>query len=182
MKTLRYKQIFFSNLYKKIILVKFVCFNSSIKLIRDPKSFEVSPTFDSELTRLAFESVSLVALNRKLGLINQSSINPEAERLIVCAKKNFSNIYKLDIQPSIWKIIPTPLFFESLKYQEDLFTITHNYVEKSLQQIKNKSRKGENNEDIYSPLEKVLLSDKKLAVALAMDMLIAGVDAVSCKL
>lgn len=78
----------------------------------------------------------------------------------------------------MWKIIPTPTFRKSMKVQEDLFRITYNYVQETLQEIEEKQSRGENKEELYSILEKLLVRDKKLAVVMAMDMLIAGVDAV----
>lgn len=139
---------------------------------------EVPDNFDNELNRLTFESISLIALNRRLGLISRLRNNPEAERLIECTRLNFIYTFKLDVQPSMWKIIPTPTFRKSMKVQEDLFRITYNYVQETLPEIEEKQKKGENKEELYGILEKLLVRDKKLAVVMAMDMLIAGVDAV----
>ncbi|GBP08688.1 Probable cytochrome P450 12d1 distal, mitochondrial [Eumeta japonica] len=155
-------------------------FIKRIKEIRDPNTLEVPADFDRELNRLTFESVALVALNRKLNLINGAGSSPDAERLIECTRLNFDYVFKLDIQPSMWRLIRTPLYYQSMKVQEDLFRITQKYVNEALLQIKEKkSKKVNNNEEIYSILEKLLLIDEKLAIVMAMDMLIAGVDTTS---
>lgn len=123
----------------------------------------------------------MVALNRKLGLINRARNNPDAERLIECSRLNFHYSFKLDIQPSMWKVIRTPTFYKSMKVQEDIFRITHKYCQETLKEIEEKKQRGENNQEVYSILEKLLLIDEKLAVVMAMDLLLAGVDTVSWK-
>ncbi|XP_065367559.1 probable cytochrome P450 12d1 proximal, mitochondrial [Calliphora vicina] len=157
-------------------------FINRIKEIRDPKTQEVPGTFDNELNRLAFESISLVALNRRLGLINRARNNPDAEHLIKCTRLSFDYAYKLDIQPSMWKVIRTPTYYKNMKVQEDLFRITLNYINETLKEIEEKQKRGNNNEEVYSVLEKLLVIDKKLAVVTAIDMLIAGVDTTSVTL
>ncbi|XP_023292296.2 probable cytochrome P450 12d1 proximal, mitochondrial [Lucilia cuprina] len=157
-------------------------FISRIKEIRDPNTLEVPGNFDNELNRLAFESISLVALNRRLGLISRARNNPDAERLIECTRLNFDYAFKLDVQPSMWKVIRTPTYYKSMKVQEDLFWITLKYVNETLKQIEEKQKNGDDNQEVYSVLEKLLVRDEKLAVIMAMDMLIAGVDTTSVTL
>lgn len=128
---------------------------------------------------MAFESIAYVALNRELGLIRNNHDNPAAIRLFECTRLNFELAYKLDVQPSMWKVIRTPNFYKSMKVQNDIFNITNSYVNESLVEIEAKQKSGANtNADDQSVLERLLAMDKKLAVVTAMDMLLAGVDTV----
>ena len=134
--------------------------------------------FDTELNRLTFESIALVALNRELGLIRKNRNNPDALRLFECTKALFDYAFKLDIQPSMWKTIRTPSYYKSMKTQDEIFRITNKYVQETLKNIEEKQKKGDANEEAYSVLERLLVVDKKLAILTAMDMLMAGVDTV----
>ena len=154
-----------------------VCLHS-IKEIRDSDTLEVPGNFDMELNRLTFESIALVALNRELGLIRRSRDNPDALRLFECTKGLFEYVFKLDIQPSMWKTIRTPTYYKCMKAQEDIFRITNKYVQETLENIEEKQKRGDTNEEAYSVLERMLVVDKKLAILTAMDMLLAGVDTV----
>lgn len=69
-----------------------------------------------------------------------------------------------------------------MKVQDDIFRITYKYVQETIKEIEEKQRRGDNNQEVYSILEKLLLIDEKLAVVTAMDLLLAGVDTVSWKI
>lgn len=141
---------------------------------------EVPANFEIEINRFAFEAVALVALNKEVGLIRSKNSNPVAERLFECSRKSFEYAYALDIQPSMWKFIKTPTFYKSMKVQDDLFNITLDYVNDALKIVEQRQQRGETDTEAYSVLERLLLVDRKAAVVIAMDMLFAGVDAVSC--
>jgi len=52
-------------------------------------------------------------------------------------------------------------------------------VEKGIEKIENKESNGDKDENEMSVLEKLLKQDKHVAVVMAMDMLLAGIDTVS---
>jgi len=53
------------------------------------------------------------------------------------------------------------------------------FVEKGVQNIENKESNAEKNNNELSVLEKLLQQDKHIAIVMAMDMLLAGIDTVS---
>lgn len=148
-------------------------FIERIKEIRDPKTFEAPDDFVTEINRWTFENVVAVALDKELGLIRKNRDNPEALRAFKYLHRIFQLIYDLDVKPPIWKIIKTPAFKEMMTSLDYL----HNYFEKHINECIETMDMSKREED-QSVLQKLIKIDKKLALVMTMDMLIAGVDTV----
>lgn len=149
-------------------------FVERIREIRDPETSVVPDNFLLEINRLTFENVVAVALDKELGLIRKNRDNPEAVRAFKHLNRVVQLIYELDIKPPFWKIIKTPAFNEmmsSLNYIQTFFEKLVNEAVETMDTTKNY-------ED-QSVLQKLINVDKKLAVVMAFDMLLAGVDTVS---
>ena len=89
----------------------------------------------------------------------------------------FIYIFELEMKPSMWKTISTPAFKKMMKCQEEIFEVTSKFVSNAIIELESKKSLGSENQE-PSVLEKLLKIDKKVAIIMTMDLLLAGVDAV----
>ncbi|XP_061391253.1 cytochrome P450 CYP12A2 [Musca vetustissima] len=156
-------------------------FMERIRKIRDPETLEVPDNFEEEINRWTLESVSVVALDKQLGLITKNRDDPTPKRLFKALTDFFQASGDLEFQPSIWKYIKTPTFKKAIRSLDEITDITKMYVDEAFERIaeENKNRKEEKPESEKSVLEKLIKIDKQIAMVMAMDMLMAGVDTTS---
>ncbi|KAH8373624.1 hypothetical protein KR093_001906, partial [Drosophila rubida] len=149
-------------------------FIQRIRDIRDSTTFEVPDTFEEEINRWTLESVSVIALDKQLGLINTNRDNPRAKKLFENLSEFFAISADVELKPSVWRYIPTPGFKKLLKALDNIQDVTVSYVNEALERLEREpSNKPEHEQSV---LEKLLKIDKKIATVMAMDMLMAGVD------
>ncbi|XP_037951538.1 cytochrome P450 CYP12A2-like isoform X2 [Teleopsis dalmanni] len=152
-------------------------FVERIKQIRDPKSLEVPANFEDEIKRWILESILVVALNKQLGLIRNNSDDPVAKKYFDIISEILILAGEFEIQPPIWKIISTPKFKRVMQLLDELQDITLNYIEETLVRLQEDRKNGTiRNEAEKSILEKLFSIDKRIAMVLIVDMLLAGVD------
>lgn len=89
-------------------------FVNRIRSIRDDKQ-EVPADFGNEMNKWALESIAYVALNQRLGLLNDTEENSEGQRLIQSVHEFFVLSYELEVNPSFWKIYETPTYKKMMK-------------------------------------------------------------------
>nr|AFH54190.1 cytochrome P450 [Bactrocera dorsalis] len=151
-------------------------FVERIREIRDPHTLEVPNNFLVDINHLAFDSVGVVALDHDFGLIRR---NPDLEEVrVLCENMSafLKSIYDLGIKPSFYKYITTPTYRRFAKSMDLTFDITNHYVNEALARLQESpSKDGEER----SVLEKLLKVNRKTAIVMAMDMMIAGVDGTS---
>lgn len=139
-----------------------------MRTIRDAYNETPSNFFES-LTEWALESVGIIALDKRLGLIE----NPEKSKLCEMVKNVFEVTFEYDIRPSIWRYIKTPKFYKVLELYEN----NHKEVSKFIDEaIENYERNPTPEDQEKGILEKLLLIDENIAKTMAEDMLGAGVD------
>lgn len=157
-------------------------FIERIKLIRDPNNFEVPGDFENDLNHWAMESACLVALDTELGLINNAEKNPEAKEVIDGSRRTFELMYELDFEPSLWKIIPTPKYKKIVESFDKVTELTIKYIDAAIERLKNDASTKDKPESEKSVLERLLNIDREVAIVMAMDILLAGVDTTSSAL
>ncbi|XP_065360779.1 probable cytochrome P450 12c1, mitochondrial [Calliphora vicina] len=150
-------------------------FVQRIKEIRDPITLEVPGTFLKDINRLSFESVAVVALDKEMGLIRNTSITPEAQELFENLQTFTRAFYDLGIKPSIYKYIKTPTYKRFAKCMDTMFDICFKFTNEAIQRLEKQGENAEGN----SVLEKLLKIDRKIAMIMAIDMLIGGVEVTS---
>ena len=152
-----------------------------IRQIRDAETLEVPDTFEEEINRWTLESVSVVALDKQFGFITKNRDNPTAKQLFQSLTDFFTLSMDIEFKPSIWKYYKTPTFKKLMKTLDDILDITSAYVNEAIERIEQEQKEGkpEKPESEKSVLEKLIKIDKKIAMVMAMDMLMAGVDTVS---
>lgn len=154
-------------------------FVDRIKTLRDSK-MEVPKNFINELNKWSLESIATVALDTRLGCL-KGNLDPksDAQILINSIHDMFDQVFNLDLRPSPYKYVSTPTWRRYVKTLNTITDITSRQIHEKLETLKDK----ENDPD-YQPnsvLESLYFKRKnpKLAVVMAMDMLIAGVDTTS---
>ncbi|KAM7361974.1 uncharacterized protein ACRADG_012838 [Cochliomyia hominivorax] len=153
-------------------------FIERIRQIRDPLTLEVPNTFEEEINRWTLESVSVVALDKKLGLINENRENPMAKQMFATLNEFISLSLDIELKPSIWRYYKTPTFKRLMISLDTILEITTHHINEAIQRLEEERQRGvpEKTENKKSVLEKLLKIDKKIATVMAMDMLMAGVD------
>lgn len=139
---------------------------------RNPETHHLDNNFHDQLKMWAFESISFVALNTRMGLLTDQP-DPNASRLAHHMGEFFNYSFKYDVQPSIWPYYKTPGFKKFLKTYDDITDITTNYIEAAIKRFEGQ-REGQKK----CVLEQLLSLNKQVAVVMVMDMLMAGIDTV----
>lgn len=154
-----------------------------IRELRDPQTLEVPDTFEEELNRWTLESVSVVALDKQLGLLTDKRNDPTASKLFQSLNDFFTLAYEIEFKPSIWRYYQTKTFKKLINAIDTLQSTASNYVQEALERIDQQKRQGlpEKPENEKSVLEKLVKIDNKIAEVMAIDMLMAGVDTVCLK-
>ncbi|XP_037714155.1 probable cytochrome P450 12b2, mitochondrial [Drosophila subpulchrella] len=148
-------------------------FIDKLETQRNPETHTLNADFHNEVKMWAFESISFVALNTRMGLLSDQP-DPNAALLAKHMGDFFNYSLRYDVQPSIWPYYKTPGFKKFLKTYDDITAITSNYIE-----IAMKSFGNNDNRKTKCVLEQLLQHNKQVAVAMVMDMLMAGIDTTS---
>lgn len=142
-----------------------------MKTLRD-KNNETPDNFFDSLTDWALESVAVIALDTRLGLIQ----NPQGAKLAHLIKKIFELTCEYDVKPSIWRYYQTKGFKDLLKIYTDVQEEISQYIEEAVVRYEKKpTPEGQEK----SVMEKMIAIDKNIAKTMAEDMLTAGVDTTS---
>uniref|UniRef100_W8C679 Putative cytochrome P450 12a4, mitochondrial n=1 Tax=Ceratitis capitata TaxID=7213 RepID=W8C679_CERCA len=158
-------------------------FVDRIRLIRDPQTLEMPADFEQCLQRWTFESVAVVALDKRLGLLrdDQGENFADALRLFSALNVFMALSFDLDYKPTLWRYIATPKFKRLMRAMDDIQTLTGRFINETIQKLQLESQQGykARPEHEQSILERLLKKDQKVATVMAMDMLMAGVDTTS---
>ncbi|XP_069193295.1 probable cytochrome P450 49a1 isoform X1 [Procambarus clarkii] len=141
---------------------------------------EMPSDFQNELYKWALESVSSVALNRRLGCLD-SNITADSEplRLIRLVNELFHSLNEAEFGVHLWLLFPTPSFTRLKKtHQEFLEIADKNIRETEAALLAKTASDGEDLTLMEALLVKPGLSRKDV-VTLILDMLIAGIDTTS---
>lgn len=122
-------------------------------------------------------------MDKQLGLLTTNRDDPVARRMFQALTDFFTYSLEIEFKPSIWKFYKTATFMKLMKSLDEITEITKNFVEEAIQRLEAERESGtpEKPDNEKSVLEKLIKIDKKIAMVMAMDMLMAGVDTVSWK-
>ncbi|XP_019847577.2 probable cytochrome P450 12e1, mitochondrial [Bactrocera dorsalis] len=153
-------------------------FLERIRHIREPSTMEVPEEFHDDINRLSFEGIAGIALNTRLGLIQKNRDTVEGKEIMKSIRNFFLLFEELEIKPSIWKYVKTPKFYDMMKTLDSMTDICNKYINEALMRIEHDSEGNLTSElgKEKSVLEKLVRVDKKFAVVMALDMMIAGID------
>ncbi|CAB3362649.1 Hypothetical predicted protein [Cloeon dipterum] len=149
-----------------------------VKLLRNDK-MEVPADFKNEINKWALESISLIALDTRLGCLEPNlAPDSEAQRMIDAVINVFSLSFDLDFKIPFWKFINTPAWKNFVKYEEEVLQISYKYVKQAMRKMGDINAPETPN---MSVLQRILKRDPhvKRAVITGMDIILAGVDTTS---
>lgn len=146
-----------------------------IRDIRDGNSCEVPDNFEEEINRWTLDSVSVVALDKPLGLINANRSDPQAKKLFDNINQFFMLSAKIELKPNL-PYLRSLLMKKAMTALDNIQVVTVGYVNEAIERLEREPFNKPEHEK--SVLEKLLKIDKKIATVMAMDMLMAGVDTV----
>ncbi|XP_013145296.1 PREDICTED: probable cytochrome P450 12a5, mitochondrial isoform X1 [Papilio polytes] len=133
--------------------------------------------FDKEVTKWSLESVAYIGLGKKLGCLRDDVDNEKAEVLIKCARDIMDFAYKLEFSPSVWRYFETPTLKKMIKTLDLQWETSASYIKEAKQKIDD--RGYDIPDEDKSIIEKLLAIDEKVAILMANEMLLAGIDTVS---
>ncbi|KAF4523551.1 hypothetical protein B566_EDAN011999 [Ephemera danica] len=140
---------------------------------------ETSFNFIKELQKWALESISMIALDTRLGCL-ETNLDPESEpyRLINASMDVFDLLFHLDAKFQLWKYVTTPTWRRFVQANDVFVEVSMRHIEKAQRGLKVKQ---EQDETKISVLEKLLLRDPnpRKAAVMAIDMMISGIDTTS---
>ncbi|CAK1551624.1 unnamed protein product [Leptosia nina] len=134
---------------------------------------EIEGKFDVEMNLWSLESIGVVALGGRLNCLDPNL--PEdspARKLIQTVHDIFILSNELDFKPSFWRYFATPTYKKAMKSYAEQTRISEYFINKARTEYKSK----QTNDDEKGILEKLLEIDERVAVIMASDMLLAGVD------
>jgi len=159
-------------------------FIERIRDIRNPENNEMPENFENEITRLTFDTVCGVALNKQLGLLRKNRTDPNAEKLMQCVRQFLYDSFDLEFHPPFWRLYKTRKFRKMMTCLDTFTDLCDNYIQEAIKEIE-QDKDGKLTTEVgreTSVLEKLLKIDRKLAVVTAIDLMMAGVDTTSSTL
>nr|WCC58035.1 cytochrome P450 [Pharsalia antennata] len=134
---------------------------------------EMPEDFENELYKWAMESVGVIALDKHFGCLNLNApMDSEAQKIISSVNEMFKLMYRLDVLPSIWKYIETPSWKRYVKVLDFLTETISKYIDDVL----SKPIPDDVPEHQLNVLQRLAKHDRGIAIAMVMDMMIAGID------
>ncbi|XP_014227712.1 probable cytochrome P450 49a1 [Trichogramma pretiosum] len=150
-----------------------------IENIKDEKS-EVPDNFLSEIHKWSLESIGRVALDVRLGCLDEGKDPPaETQALIEAVLTFFKHVGPLELKIPFWKLWPTPAWKRYIGALDVILATTSKYTREALERAQ-RCPKPEGSDDL-SLLERVLRQegDAHLATVLAFDLFLVGIDTTS---
>ncbi|XP_015120970.1 cytochrome P450 CYP12A2 [Diachasma alloeum] len=148
-------------------------FIARIRKLRDVKTLKLPTTFNNEMNKWALESICAIALDHRLGCL-EDNLPPDSDpqRMINAIHKMFELFYQLEVLPSLWRLYDTKKLRQLFRTLDLINGIACKHIDEA--QIRfSKSPKGP---DERSVLESLLSIDEQTAYIMALDMLTAGID------
>ncbi|XP_068083408.1 probable cytochrome P450 49a1 [Anabrus simplex] len=137
---------------------------------------ELPPDFINYLFRWALESISLVALDTRLGCLErQFSPDSEAQKMINATHVVSDALLELDLKPGLRHFTKKKEWKEMVDALDCINEVSMKYVHKAMKKIKGKA---ETDVREMSVLETLLLKheDPLYGVVMSLDMMLAGID------
>nr|ARO50443.1 cytochrome P450 [Chironomus tentans] len=143
-----------------------------MRKIRNEKS-EMPGDFSNYINTWSLESVTAVGLERRLNLFDENTKDENAKKLIKGIRDFFEMTVEYDGKASIWKYYQTKGFKELLNVYDTLTDVIMYYIDLAMKEM-NEENSSSDTED--SVLRKLLRADKRVAVVVVSDLMLAGVD------
>ncbi|XP_055641942.1 cytochrome P450 12b1, mitochondrial-like [Toxorhynchites rutilus septentrionalis] len=146
-------------------------FTKIMKNLRDEKN-EMPADFNQWLNRWALETMGVMALDTRLGILEKNK-SDEAEHIVKCIREFFQLTYELDVLPSVWMYYKTPKFVRLMRTLDELTAMIMAKVDEALVRLESSPNAESTGQSV---LEKLLKVNRDVAIIMAFDMLLAGID------
>ncbi|RZC10208.1 p450 domain containing protein [Asbolus verrucosus] len=149
--------------------------NDNIKYLSEQNSNgEMPENFNTELYKWSLESIGVVTMDKHLGCLKRNvETDSEPQKLIQNVLQLFPLMYKLDVMPSLWKVISTPDLRKFFKVSDFMTDTNLKYINQCMKKLESQKT---DQEDKTNVLQKLIKGDRDLAVVMALDMMTAGID------
>ncbi|KAH0558311.1 hypothetical protein KQX54_015586 [Cotesia glomerata] len=140
---------------------------------------EVPADFDNEIHKWALECIGRVALDVRLGCLEDNlTDNSEPQKIINAAKFALRNVAELELKAPYWRYIPTRLWSRYVKNMNYFIEVCMKYIDAAVERLKNKKSVSDSE---LSVVERILANEKdpKIAYILALDLILVGIDTIS---
>ncbi|KAL7041072.1 hypothetical protein ACKWTF_000617 [Chironomus riparius] len=144
-----------------------------MRKIRNDKS-EMPGDFSNYINTWSLESVTAVGLERRLNLFDPNTNDENAKKLIKGIRDFFEMSAEYDGKASVWKYYQTKGFKEFLNVYDTLTDVILYYIDLAIKEMDQEKSTATDSED--SILKKLLRVDKRVAVIVVSDLMLAGVD------
>ncbi|XP_028169240.1 probable cytochrome P450 49a1 [Ostrinia furnacalis] len=145
-------------------------FIDRIRKIRN-KNLETPDDFLNEIHKWSLESLSLIALDTRLGCFEARS-GSESQQLIDAVNTFFLCVGELELRAPWWRIYPTAMFRRYIAALDTILSVTLRHVERALEELKTVTNKS-----LLQDL--VAAAGPKVAAVAALDMFLVGIDTTS---
>ncbi|XP_028171135.1 cytochrome P450 CYP12A2-like isoform X1 [Ostrinia furnacalis] len=133
--------------------------------------------FSSEITKWSLESVALVGLGNRLGCLQDNlPADHPSQKLMYCSKTIADLMFKLEFIPN-WNKEKSANFKKMMEMYDLQWDVSEMYINQAKKQIR--ERGHDVPDEDQSILEKLLAIDERVAVMMANEMLLAGIDTVA---
>ncbi|XP_050296553.1 cytochrome P450 CYP12A2-like [Anthonomus grandis grandis] len=139
----------------------------------NPRS-EMPDDFQNELYKWALESMGVIAYNTRIGCLEPNlDKNSVGQRMIDSSVELFELMYQLDVLPSLWPVYSTKEWKRYVQILDYMTEVNQKYIEECLQNTNPDPNIPDHERSV---LERLAKTNKKVAIAMATDMVIAGID------
>ncbi|XP_058463856.1 probable cytochrome P450 301a1, mitochondrial [Malaya genurostris] len=141
---------------------------------------ELPDDFDNEIHKWSLECIGLVALDARLGCLEPNlDPNSEPQQIINAAKYALRNVATLELKAPYWRYFPTPLWTKYVNNMDYFVKVCMKYIKNATSRMKLNEGRALDGEP--SLLERVIKSgnNEKLAVIMALDLILVGIDTIS---
>ncbi|XP_063831945.1 probable cytochrome P450 49a1 [Ostrinia nubilalis] len=145
-------------------------FIDRVRKIRN-KNLETPDDFLNEIHKWSLESLSLIALDTRLGCFEARS-GSESQQLIDAVNTFFLCVGELELRAPWWRIYPTAMFRRYIAALDTILSVTLRHVERALEELKTATNKS-----LLQDL--VAAAGPKVAAVAALDMFLVGIDTTS---
>ncbi|CAH0663617.1 unnamed protein product [Chilo suppressalis] len=135
------------------------------------KDLETPDDFLNEIHKWSLESLSLIALDTRLGCFDACA-GSDSQRLIDAVNTFFLCVGELELRAPWWRLYPTRMFKQYVAALDTILSVTLKYVERALED----SKTGGNKSLLQ---ELVTAAGPRVAAVAALDMFLVGIDTTS---
>ncbi|KAL0883187.1 hypothetical protein ABMA27_016626 [Loxostege sticticalis] len=145
--------------------------------LKDESYGTLSEEFGTEITKWSLESVALVALGSRMGCLQDGLPEGHPSHTLTYCSRNIADLmYKLEFIPH-WNKERSTNFKKMMEIYDLQWDVSAMYIDQAKKRIQ--ERGHDIPEEDQSVLEKLLAIDERVAVMMANEMLLAGIDTVA---